>query len=120
MKKLEVIISVVFVVICLGMHFTWKYYHSSGNVAVVTYNNKELKKIDISKDRELLLKVGNSIIKIVVNEKRICIAESNCPENICVKTGWINKMGQYIVCVPNGIIVSIENSNKKEYDTITY
>lgn len=44
-----------------------------------------------------------------------------CPNSICSKTGWIKEEYETIVCMPNGIFVSIENkegNNENEIDII--
>lgn len=44
-----------------------------------------------------------------------------CPNSICSKTGWIKEEYETIVCMPNGIVVSIENkegNNENEIDII--
>lgn len=38
---------------------------------------------------------------IEVGQGRARVVNSDCPEQICVKTGWISRAGQTIVCVPN-------------------
>jgi len=37
----------------------------------------------------------------------IAVVESSCPDQICVQTGYINKAGQSIVCVPNQVILQL-------------
>ncbi len=32
---------------------------------------------------------------------------SPCPDHYCMQTGWINRPGQAIVCVPNHIVIKI-------------
>jgi len=35
-------------------------------------------------------------------------AEYSCPERICLRTGWIRRPGEAIICVPNKLVVRIE------------
>lgn len=35
-------------------------------------------------------------------------AEYSCPERICIRTGWIRRPGEAIICVPNKLVVRIE------------
>lgn len=43
-----------------------------------------------------------------------------CPEGICSDTGWIEHSYQSIVCLPNKIVVTIENKeNNDDLDMIT-
>lgn len=44
----------------------------------------------------------------VDKEKGICVHQVTCPNLICKRMGWINKVGYNIVCVPNGFFVTIK------------
>ncbi len=53
------------------------------------------------------VEVKNSGVRMLEMNKDIC------PEGICSKTGWITKEHEAIVCMPNGIVVSIKENNVK-------
>ena len=58
---------------------------------------------------------------VYLPEKGLYVESSSCPDHICIKTGWINKAGQSIVCVPNEIIVRLfagGRAGKDELDGI--
>jgi len=38
------------------------------------------------------------------------IIEAQCPDQICVRTGFIRKAGQSIVCVPNEVMVALQTA----------
>ncbi len=44
---------------------------------------------------------------------KIRVMESDCPQQICVKQGWIKSPNDMIVCVPNRTIIYLK-SDKKE------
>ncbi len=50
------------------------------------------------------------------------ILKAHCPDQVCVRTGFIQKAGQSIVCVPNEVIVSLQtpykNTEKEDVDAI--
>lgn len=49
------------------------------------------------------------VLEIVGNRVRMLPMEREiCPEGICSDTGWISRMFQYIVCMPNRIHVYLE------------
>lgn len=52
--------------------------------------------------------LGTSTIE--VKPGAIRMKYSPCPDRICMKTGWIEHPGQVIACVPNRIIITIEES----------
>lgn len=39
---------------------------------------------------------------------KIRMLEANCPEQICVKQGWIGDPGASIVCLPGEIVIHID------------
>lgn len=54
-------------------------------------------------------KLGNE--KVEISGNKIRIAESPCPDQICVKQGWISMPGQSIICVPGSIVIYIEGES---------
>jgi hypothetical protein len=52
--------------------------------------------------------IGKVIIEITDNKVRI--KESSCPNQTCVKSGWISNIGETIICAPNRIILKIQGS----------
>ena len=44
---------------------------------------------------------------MVIKDKKAYISEASCPDMICVHTGYADEL-KSIVCVPNGVTVSIE------------
>lgn len=48
-------------------------------------------------------KLGPVIIE--VENKKIRISEALCPDQICVKQGWIDSPAQSIICVPNELAI---------------
>lgn len=44
----------------------------------------------------------------------------NCPNQICSKTGWIEKSKESIICLPNKIIITIKGSTNEPVDIISY
>lgn len=44
---------------------------------------------------------------IEINGKRVRIAESNCRDQVCVRTGWLTRAGQASVCLPSRVVVKL-------------
>jgi hypothetical protein len=45
--------------------------------------------------------------RIVAERGRIRFAEANCPDRVCVNSGWISLPGQTAACVPNRALIKI-------------
>ncbi|MEG2858121.1 MAG: NusG domain II-containing protein, partial [Clostridia bacterium] len=63
---------------------------------------------EVSLKHDAQISVDGAVIE--VNNGRIRILESDCPDKICVKTGWISRGGQTIACVPLGIVITISGA----------
>ncbi len=52
--------------------------------------------------------------------ERVRIAHSNCPDQVCVQTGWLSRAGQTSVCLPSKVIVKLVNAdaNAQEIDAV--
>lgn len=42
-----------------------------------------------------------------ISDGRIAFIKSDCPDQICVRTGFISRTGQMAACLPNGVLVFI-------------
>ena len=70
---------------------------------------------DIAGQKEYLLDDGDVII--IAEKGQIKFLESDCPNQICVYTGWIYRANQIAACLPNRILVKIVGA-KEEVDVV--
>jgi hypothetical protein len=55
---------------------------------------------------------------IEVQGTKIRVREADCPDQDCVKMGWIDHAPQQIVCLPYRIVVKVISSAPADIDTI--
>lgn len=86
--------------------------------AVITKDGQVIQRINLSElDKPRTYEFEFEYYDQIVAEKgRIRFLNSNCPEKICVSTGWLTKPGQIAVCLPNELIIKIEGHDKSEID----
>ncbi|MBI5207975.1 MAG: NusG domain II-containing protein [Candidatus Firestonebacteria bacterium] len=77
------------------------------------------KTLNIDKNSIVELKGITGIIRIEIKNKKVRIINSTCPNQICVKTGWIEKTGDILICLPNKLVVKISGI-KEEIDAKSY
>lgn len=46
-------------------------------------------------------------ITVVIKNGEVWATDADCPDKTCERTGKISRPGQSIVCLPNGVVVSI-------------
>jgi hypothetical protein len=56
---------------------------------------------------------------VEVDGRRIRMVDAPCPDRICVRRGWIETVGESIVCIPNEIYISIKANGVAPVDAVT-
>ncbi|WP_324717394.1 Gx transporter family protein [Carboxydochorda subterranea] len=65
-------------------------------------------RVPLDRDGQWALRSGSVELVLEVRDGRIRVKSSTCPHQVCVHTGWIDRPGQVIVCVPGRAVVAIE------------
>lgn len=119
-----ILVAIVLVAVAAGFSGLKLYNAGSAGVhkiAVIRQNDKVIKKIDLDTvETPQRVEISGSYREVILVEKgRIRFEEANCPDLICVKTGWLTKRGDVAVCLPNRTIIKIEGQSE-EIDGGTY
>ncbi|HEY8426629.1 MAG TPA: Gx transporter family protein [Limnochordales bacterium] len=61
----------------------------------------------LDEDRVERLEAGGVEMVLEVRDGRVRVERSTCPERWCVRTGWIDRPGQSVVCVPARTVVTV-------------
>ena len=58
---------------------------------------------------------------IVIHGGSVAVTEASCKNQVCVKHSAISRPGESIVCLPNRLVVRIENGSEEGggYDSVT-
>jgi len=107
-------ILIVFVILAIIVSFLFVYKKGiRTDYAVIEYNG-QTENISLNKDRIFTLDNG---MVIEIKDGRIRVKESDCPQKICVKHGWLRYANDVIVCLPNKTIIYLKK--KSDFDYIT-
>ena len=112
-KRDIVIFAVMLAVALLGL--LGVYIHRSlavGTVAVIEHNSVEIRRINLDKVAQsdiIFINDGDDCrVEIEVENGRIRVLSSSCPDKICVGCGWLESKGDSAVCLPNKVVVRVE------------
>lgn len=82
-----------------------------GCVARITLDGQVVEEIDLSRVETpytlTLEGPGGFSNTILVEKGRICVETAGCPDQVCVRQGFISDGTTPIVCLPNRLIVEI-------------
>ena len=70
---------------------------------------------------ELRLGGGERFNLIVAENGRVRVAAADCPDQICVRTGWVSMAPQQVVCLPHRVLIKVvaERPAGADVDDIT-
>lgn len=111
-----IIIILAISIISLGVLFIFK--NDNPKVALVYYEDELVLRIDLSLDgaHEYRVDGYNGQMVIKTDNGRIKVEEEDSPLHICSRQGWIEESYEVIVCLPNKVVIKIEDET--EIDTV--
>ena len=62
--------------------------------------------------------IGQTVVEIADGGARVL--SSPCDNQICVRTGHVERPGRWIACLPNRVFVSIESGTRTDVDARSY
>ena len=83
-----------------------------GSYAVIKVDGKVIKTLDLNSGETTIEVNGyqGGVNKVVIYDGKVSMTEADCPDELCVKTGKISRVGETIVCLPHRVVVEIKGS----------
>ncbi len=104
-----------FTILCLisvGLFLWFRNTQTGGTIACIyvdgaLYETVDLNAVAVPYEMKIEAEDGNYNI-ISVAHGKICVSEASCPDQICVNQGWIQDSLIPITCLPNRLVIKIE------------
>lgn len=77
----------------------------------VQVNGEEVKKVYLGRavlGKTMAIESDFGYNLLEFKEDSVRVIEADCPDELDVKKGWIDKVGETIVCLPNRMVVEIK------------
>jgi len=74
--------------------------------------------LDLSQDAVYPVDPSGGHLVVEVSGGAVRVRESDCPDQVCVLTGWISTPGDMIVCVPYRVVIQVVGSGAGGPDAI--
>lgn len=109
-KALIIFILISSVVLYGSMEWFVRASTNDKVVAVVSYREEEVLRIDMSVDDTYVVEGTLGDVVIEVKDKALRVEKETSPYHICSIQGWVEFANVPIVCLPNHIVIMIENA----------
>lgn len=78
-----------------------------GASVTVRIENEVVARYPLNVDGTYSLNGGTNVL--VIKDGRAHMEHADCPDGLCIKQGEISKEGERIVCLPNRVMVTVDN-----------
>ncbi len=105
-----IIITASALVVCAVLA-AWLALRGAGGTVANIYRDGELiMSIDlvlVTQPQTFTLSDESGTNTITVERGRICVSEADCPDQVCVRAGWLSDSASPIVCLPHRLVIQL-------------
>ncbi len=112
----------VLLAVCSAAAFILFRHTASGTIANIYLDGECIRSIDLAKVTEpetISVSCGAGSNIIYVEPGRIRVLEADCPDQICVGSGWLTDSAMPIVCLPHKLVIRLETTAGSGIDGVS-
>ena len=120
-KNIIILLSIIAVIVIgsvIGIFYVSR--PSESNTVEIVSNGKVIKTLNLSTEKNNSFEVENNgkINVIEIKNGRIRVKSADCPDKVCVDSGWLEYSDLPIVCLPNKLIIRF-TENSDDIDSVS-
>lgn len=105
MKKRDVLLIGGILLLALALLLTVHLTKKPGAYVVVRVDGEEVARYSLSQSLTCPLNGGTNTL--CIDNGKAWLSEAHCPDQICVRQGVIDEVGETITCLPNRLTVTV-------------
>ena len=113
------ILVVVMALLTAGSFFAGRFLADEGKVVIIDVNDLPVYKGDLQEDRKVTIRGLYGDVLIQIKGGEVAVVRAECPNKVCVRTGWRSLAGESIICVPNRVLIRIVGNQTNQVRGIT-
>lgn len=119
MKKNDLILIMVILVLGAVAILYMNFSKESGSKVRVIVKQEELKSFDLEENIEYTIEGENGAWNtFVIKDGYVDMIDASCPDKLCVSQKSIHYDHETIVCLPNQVVLEIEDGEENPIDSI--
>ncbi|MCZ6776808.1 MAG: NusG domain II-containing protein [Ignavibacteria bacterium] len=105
--------------IIVASFFALSAFSVQGSTVLIQVDGKTVHKMNLNESRLVTITGTRGELHIETKDGKIAVTYADCPQQVCVRTGWRFRSGDLIVCVPNKTVVCIMGDESEEIKAVT-
>lgn len=122
-KKNDIILIGVILIMALATYAGMNFLQGANThnaEAVVLIDGEEYGRFPLNADVTKRIELPDGGYNVLeIKEGKADVTEASCPDGICVSHRAVSKQNQSITCLPNKLVVEIQNGDMSDVDAIT-
>lgn len=111
------VLLVVLVLVSISGSFLVRWIASTGDTVRIEVGGKLIYRLSLSEERTVEVRGPAGITRVEVKGGRVRVADSPCPNKLCVRQGWTERGA--IICLPNRVVVTIGGDAEGGVDAVS-
>lgn len=105
----DTLLIVALLLIGIVLLFVLRGRSSEGSYVLIMYQNDEKARFSLTSNGVYDINDGKNKIEIL--DGKVRMIDADCPDELCIRQGWIEYDGQSIICLPNKITVMVSGGD---------
>jgi len=101
-----------------GIAYGWMTAPREAEQAVITVDGKVFRTVRLGGYERIYVPGTGGYDIVEIDGRRVRVVDADCPDKLCIKTGWISRPPEQIVCLPNRVVVKITGGQAADVDAI--
>ena len=117
--KNDLLLLGVLLCVCIAVLLVFSFGKGkAGATVVVTVDGKEYVRYDLAKEQKVPIynDQGEVTNTLLIRDHKADMIDADCRDLLCVKQKAVDRSGETIVCLPNRVVVSVENDSQDALD----
>ena len=116
MRQIRVgdIVMILAILLVAGGLFLFSFLPKEAGARLVIESGGEGASYALSEDREITIESNGITLRIVIENNKAYVKESECPDKTCIHQGKISSVGETVICVPSGVVLRIVGEGSHE------
>ncbi len=107
------VVLLVLLLVAVAASVAGRWQPAAGATAAVEVDGRAVQTLNLQQPARASIRGVRGLVVVEVREGRTAVVAAECPNHVCVRTGWRSRTGDVIVCVPNRVIVRILGGEKE-------
>lgn len=111
-KASDALVILALLLLALGLHFFYQArFNKSELIADIYYQNQLIESIELvkGKPQQWHYPQNTEVIFAIRDDASIAFKSSNCPDQVCVNSGYLHSEHAFAACLPNEFLLVLRS-----------